>query len=351
MKALVLTGNSQLALKDMETSSPQADECFVRVQAAGVCSSDIPRAFEKGAYHYPLVMGHEVAGVVESCGGAVKRVKKGDRVAMFPLIPCFNCKSCAEENYHLCSDYDYYGSRRDGGFRGGLAVKEWNLIVLPPEADLLSASVMEPMAVAAHAAERLKPQAKEKVAVLGAGFIGLTLVQVLRAHYGCESVVCADRNSHKLDIARSLGARTVLLDDQVMEDEFVQGAEDSFDVVFEVIGSPRTYAMALALAARRGRVAWVGNITGNLAVEKKLVSRILRKELTVQGIWNSRYSPDKPSDWSLVRDLLVRGLLTPRKFISHVVPLEQGPAILNEMHESKKISGRGKFQKVVFSQP
>ncbi len=351
MRSLVLTANAQLALKDVESAALQADECFVRVRAAGVCSSDIPRAFDKGAYHYPLVMGHEVAGVVESCGAAVKRVKPGDRVAMFPLIPCFKCKSCAGENYHLCSDYDYYGSRRNGGFCGGLAVKEWNLLVLPPDADLLSASVMEPMAVAAHAAERLRPQAKEKIAVLGAGFIGLTLVQVLKAHYGCGEVVCADRNSHKLDIARSLGARTVLLGDQTMEEEFTQGAADSFDVVFEVIGAPRTYAMALALAARRGRVAWVGNITGNLTVEKALVSRVLRKELTVQGIWNSRYSPDRPSDWSLVRDLLAGGVLTPRKLFSHVVPLEEGPKILNEMHESKKASGRGKFQKVVFSQP
>ena len=99
MKAWVLHGVKDLRFEDVDSPAPEEGEVLVKVKAAGICSSDIPRVYATGAYHYPIILGHEFSGVTTD----------GRRVGVFPLIPCHICKSCKSHHYETCSDYSYIG--------------------------------------------------------------------------------------------------------------------------------------------------------------------------------------------------------------------------------------------------
>ncbi|MDR1661787.1 MAG: alcohol dehydrogenase catalytic domain-containing protein, partial [Azoarcus sp.] len=130
MKAWVLHGINDLRLEDRSLPRSGGDEALVKVEAAGICGSDIPRIFEAGAHAMPVIPGHEFAGVVVDAPKAFPRLI-GKRVGVFPLIPCMRCDSCLGGQYETCSDYDYIGSRRDGAFAEYVAAPARNLAELP----------------------------------------------------------------------------------------------------------------------------------------------------------------------------------------------------------------------------
>ena len=125
MKALNLHAVGDLRYEDVPMPVRQAGEVLLKVHACGICGSDLPRVFTKGTYHFPTIPGHEFAGeIVEADDPSLV----GRRAAVFPLLPCRKCEACQVGEYAQCSDYDYYGSRRDGAFAEYIAVKEWNLV-------------------------------------------------------------------------------------------------------------------------------------------------------------------------------------------------------------------------------
>jgi len=156
MKALVLEDIGQIAYKDIAKPSPQRGEALVKVHAAGICGSDIPRTYRDGAHNMPLVIGHEFAGCVEDVGEGVSSDLIGKRVGVFPLIPCKKCRLCLGGKYEMCKNYNYLGSRCNGGFAEYVTVPEWNLIELPANVSYEAAAMLEPMAVAVHAMTRSK---------------------------------------------------------------------------------------------------------------------------------------------------------------------------------------------------
>jgi L-iditol 2-dehydrogenase len=152
MKALVLTRDAVVEYQDVqEPARPGPGWALIRVSHAGVCSSDIHRGFESGAYHYPLIMGHEFSGVVEepAPGG---RFPRGARVIVFPLIPCRRCIPCQTGDFAQCTDYDYLGSRRDGAFAERVWAPDANLFAVPDGVSMRDAALTEPCAVALHGA-------------------------------------------------------------------------------------------------------------------------------------------------------------------------------------------------------
>ena len=151
MKAYLLHDINDLRYEDVEYPKCPRDWCVIEVKAAGICSSDIPRAFKKGAYHFPIILGHEFSGIVDKVADKNNENLLGKRVGIFPLIPCHQCSQCNSEHYETCSNYDYIGSRRDGGFAEYVAVPVWNLIELPDTISFKEAAMMEPLAVALHA--------------------------------------------------------------------------------------------------------------------------------------------------------------------------------------------------------
>jgi L-iditol 2-dehydrogenase len=324
MKALVLTGNATLELKDVpEPVSPGPDWALVRVAFCGICNSDLHRGFESAAYHYPLVMGHEFSGTVEEPAAAAARFPRGARVIAFPLIPCKRCVPCQTGDYAQCVDYDYLGSRRDGAFAERVWVPEANLMPVPDGTSLQDASMTEPCAVALHGAGKLSIKPGDAGAVFGAGPIGNMAAQWMRLR-GCQRVFVVDIDERKLALAAEMGfspvdARASDPAEQIRQMTGGAGA----DRVIEAIGLPGTFLQAVQCAARFGEVVFLGNIRGSFTIGEKDFSSILRRELTIYGTWNSRVVPEGRNEWTTVLSHL-GGRIEVARLISHTLPLAEG---------------------------
>ena len=154
MRAYELHGVNDLRREDIEKPEIPSGWVLVQVKASGICSSDIPRIFTNGTYHFPTIPGHEFSGVVAAYGEGVPEERVGKRVGIFPLIPCRTCPQCRQKKYEMCEHYDYLGSRRDGGFAEYVAVPDWNLMELPENVSFREAAMLEPLSVALHAVKR-----------------------------------------------------------------------------------------------------------------------------------------------------------------------------------------------------
>jgi L-iditol 2-dehydrogenase/galactitol-1-phosphate 5-dehydrogenase len=307
----VLKGNGVLSWEAHELRE-NPGWYLIRVVSAGICGSDIGRAFGNGAYHYPLVMGHEFSGVVEAAPAGGK-TPVGTRVTVYPLLPCGICEVCKKGYIQMCLHYDYFGSRRDGAFAEFLYVPESHLVAVPDGVTLAEASMCEPAAVARHAVYSAPVEPGTPALVIGGGPIGLLAAQWLRIR-GAGEVSVADVYLEKLAFAEKFGFSTI--DFRALGDR-----KDAFDNVVEACGLAATRAAAISCCARRGHVFFIGNPADDWTLEKPLFSSVLRKELSMNGSWNSVPDPD----WTEVmvhagKDLDLKDLVTNR------VPMAEGPA-------------------------
>lgn len=143
MKAWVLHEIGDIRWEEVEQPVPGEQEVLLRVRAAGICGSDVPRIYTNGTYSYPLIPGHEFAGEVMACGEGVSEEWLGQRTGIFPLIPCRECGPCRQGYYELCRHYSYLGSRRAGGFAEYVAVPVWNLLKLPEQVAFEEAAMLD----------------------------------------------------------------------------------------------------------------------------------------------------------------------------------------------------------------
>ena len=189
MKAVILKKNKKLIIINKPLSGLKNNYCRVKIQNVGLCSSDIQRSHSSGAYYYPIIMGHEISGEIAAVGKNIANYSVGDRVSVFPLLPCFNCEACEREIYAQCYDYSYFGSRTDGGYAEYLDVPEWNLLKLPDDVSFQDAALIEPLSVVVHALKRINliksnnKDTPDSTVVIGAGFLGLLAVQILRMKF------------------------------------------------------------------------------------------------------------------------------------------------------------------------
>lgn len=332
MKAIVLESNGVLKYKDVADPEVEGDECLIRVKSAGICNSDIFRAFENGAYHYPLIMGHEFSGEIVECGKGINNLVPGQGVAVFPLLPCFSCKGCQKKMWIHCNSYDYYGSRRDGAFAEFISVKQWNLLPVPDGSDINLVAIAEPLAVAIHALKSFNESAGGKLLIMGAGFIGLSLAKLSEQTKRFTEIWFLDRNEFKLNLAKRLGFSTIL---SRGADRGDKSFEKYFDVVVEACGAVSTYKDSINFCNNQAQLIWVGNIQGGLSLAKGEVSSILRKEIEIHGVWNSDYQADSPSDWTDALDI-IRKEDWIKYLISHRVPLTETINLLNDMYHVKR---------------
>lgn len=350
MKAWILHGVNDIRLEERKEPVPGAGEVLVAVKAAGICGSDIPRIYKTGAHVHPLVPGHEFSGVVVDAGPNVSGEWQKRRVGVFPLIPCGGCAPCMNKQYEICRNYDYLGSRRDGGFAEYVVVPVKNLIPLPEGVSFEEAAMLEPMAVAAHAMRRVMTQMPEKagaagsgaaaknkaagdrVAVFGLGTIGLLLVMMLLEGRKAQGkpidgiFVIGNKEFQKqkiLELGLSENAycdgRTQNAVQWLMEHTDGWGA----DVVFECVGRNETVGQALDGAAPGSRVCLLGNPASDMVLEKSIYWKILRNQLTVTGTWNSSFTHEVTDDWRYVMDRLSAKKIAPEGLISHRLSLEE----------------------------
>ena len=325
MKALVLEENGKLVWREHELR--RVDGWYrMRIAAAGICGSDLGRGFKGGAYHYPLVMGHEFSAVVEEAPAGGKYAP-GTLAAVYPLLPCGKCAACAKGWIQLCEHYDYFGSRRDGAFAEELYVPESHIIPVPEGVTAEEAAMTEPAAVAYHGTHGFDMAKGAKALVIGGGPIGLIAAQWLRIR-GAGEVTVADIDAAKLEFAAKFGF-SVMDTGGAMRSSRPTGDNGTlgimrptdYDIVVEACGVSATRTMAVACCARKGVVSFIGNPADDWTFAKPLFSSVLRKELTMRGNWNSVPDPD----WRAVlthagKDLNLKDLVTAR------VPMAEGTA-------------------------
>ncbi|MFC1566338.1 galactitol-1-phosphate 5-dehydrogenase [bacterium] len=333
MKALVLEGNSNLKVSNVPNPKIKDDECLIKVKCAGICNSDIYRAFNNEAYFYPLIMGHEFSGVIKKVGNRVKDFKEGDRVVVFPLIPCNECDFCKQKKYAQCLKYDYYGSRRNGAFAEYIAVKEWNLLKIPNSIGFEEASLIEPIAVALHAVKKVKVSDNPNIAIIGAGLIGLIIAISLLEKNRNANIYVIDRNSDKLSFIKFTNVNTILAKDNWVDE--ILNLTQGVDTVFEVCGAVDTFKNSLKILKSHGQAIWVGNIVGDLLLGKALVSDILRREIAIKGVWNSKYLHDNNDDWHDAIKFLKRNKSIIQKLITHKVRLNEGADLIKKLYLKK----------------
>jgi L-iditol 2-dehydrogenase len=336
MNALVLHAVGDARFENVLQPVVTAGEVLLRVEFCGICGSDIPRVFVKGTYHFPIICGHEFAGTVEACGEGVEGFKPGDRVVAFPLLWCGMCASCELGNYVQCSDYDYYGSRRDGAFAEYVSVPPQNLIPVPQGVSMEAASMTEPAAVALHALKRAgSGLVGETVVVFGAGPIGLMVAQWGRI-MGAARIVLLDLIPEKLAMAHKLGFDLAI---DVRDCNPVETINDltgghGAEVCVEGAGVPATLNQAIAAARVGGRVVILGNPSADVTLPAALISQAMRRELDILGTWNSSFSAaGNNDDWRAALAAVASGAMDLDSLVTHRVALEDALEALVMMRD------------------
>ncbi|ETP72440.1 theronine dehydrogenase-like Zn-dependent dehydrogenase [Lachnospiraceae bacterium JC7] len=329
--------------EDEPVPDPGDGEVLIKVKAAGICGSDVPRVYKDGAHNMPLIIGHEFSGQVEKLGQNVDKSKFGKRMGIFPLIPCRKCAACLGKKYEMCSNYSYLGSRRDGGFSEYVTVPEWNLIEIPHSVTWEQAAMMEPMAVSVHAMRQLSIGPEDSVLVCGAGTIGQLLIMFLLER-GIKNVYAAGNKDFQKKVLMDIGfpeehfydIKTGDLHEWIMKKTSHRGV----DAYFECVGRNETIGNSVELVKAGGQVCLMGNPAGDMTFSKTNYWKILRKQLTLKGTWNSSYlgadEDTKSDDWHYVLKRLLEGKIKPEKLITHrfkLSELEKGLRIMKDKTE------------------
>ena len=344
MRAQVLFGIGNLRYVHINKPSPKKGEALLHITRCGICGSDIPRIYKTGAHNMPIIPGHEFAGIIQECPEDESLI--GKRAAVFPLIPCKTCPQCLKGHYEMCENYNYLGSRCDGGFAEYVSVPMWNLLPIPDEITDDEAAMLEPMSVAVHAMRRCgicekkrpatgdKKMAKKSIVVCGLGTIGLLLSLFLR-DAGCKNVIfIGNKNIQKeklmqlgFDLDNYCDVRYGDPADFIMDKTMRKGA----DIYFECIGRPESYEQAVKCTGPLGTIMLVGNPLGDMNLKREIYWKILRNQMTILGTWNSSYlGPVKEvesdrkviDDWQYVIERLLAWkkaapLLSVSNFITH----------------------------------
>jgi L-iditol 2-dehydrogenase len=330
MRALLLSEYKKLSVVDMPTPEMGDDDVLVRVRACGICGSDI-HGYDgsTGRRIPPLVMGHEAAGVIERVGRRVLGFSAGERVSFDSTVSCGACDFCRRGQINLCDHRTVLGVscgdyRRHGAFAEYVAVPSRILYKLPDALPFERAALIESVSIAVHAVGRHVPKPDDTVVVVGAGMIGLLVVQVLKAK-GSRNILAVDVDPRKLALAHRMGATRTL---NPKERDVTAAVRDvtggrGADVSFEVVGHGDTVLTAIRSLRKGGTVVLVGNLSP--AVELPL-QEVVSREISVLGSCAS--SGEIPE----CIDLLARGVVDVDPIISLKAPLDDGPELFARLY-------------------
>jgi L-iditol 2-dehydrogenase len=347
MIAAVLHAPGDLRVERVPVPEPAEGQVLVQVGACGVCGSDLPRVLTKGTYSFPLIPGHEFSGTIAALGPRVRGWREGDRVAVFPLIPCRQCEMCSVHWYEMCESYDYLGSRSNGAFAEYVVAPAWNLLRVPKGVSLDSAAMTEPAAVARHAVERVGVVPEDSVAVFGAGPIGVMVAQWVAAMDACP-IFLVDVRADRLDASRFITMANELNAAEVDVVEEIRRQNDGagVDLAVEAAGVPETVAQCIRATVQGGDIVLLGNPSRDVTIPLADVSLILRKQLDLHGTWNSSFrgDPGIEDDWTAALDAMAQGHLVLDSLVTHRYGFEQANEAFAMM-----AAGREFYNKVLFT--
>jgi L-iditol 2-dehydrogenase len=323
MKALYkfAPGPGNLALREAARPSPEAGQVVIRVQAAGICGSDLHiRAWDtRVTMRPPVIIGHEFSGVIDELGPGVEGWQVGDRVTAEPSYSvCGRCLWCRSGSYNLCPERRVLGFWADGAFAEYTRVPADRLHRLPVTVSYQEGALVEPLACCAHAVLELTGgMVGDLAVVIGPGTIGLLAMQVAKAA-GARVIVLGTRvDGARLEVARELGASHVVNVDESDPRELVMALSGGVgaDVVIECSGAPAAVDVGLDLVRRQGRYTQIG-LSGRPVTAD--LEKIAYKELRIAGSFAQKWTA-----WVQALALLERGEVHLQPLITDVLPLAE----------------------------
>ncbi|MGI5818281.1 MAG: zinc-binding alcohol dehydrogenase family protein [Armatimonadota bacterium] len=327
MKAAVIVGPHTIEMREMERPSPGPGEALVKVEAVGVCGSDL-HAYEGSQpfFQYPEIGGHEVVGTVVEINpheGAppqiparnqVRPPSEGSRVVLDPSMPCGGCYPCRTGRYNCCEKMRVLGVHAPGAFAEYYVAPVECLHGIPADMSADAAVMVEPLSIGVQASNRARVTVEDTVLIIGAGTIGLSVLQVC-ASRGAR-VAMSDLSEGRLEIARDLGAVvTVNPAKEDLREALVEDfGESGPSVVIEAVGRPATVLQALDVVASSGRVVMLGLCTDEICIPGSLM---VRKELDFLG--SRLHGGTLPQAVALVE----QGSVHPEQLVTHHMTLDE----------------------------
>jgi len=334
VKALVLTQYHHLELQEAPEPEVGPEEVLVAVKACGICGSDVHGMDgSTGRRRPPLIMGHEAAGVIVRVGADVQGWVAGDRVTFDSTVSCGRCPPCRAGRINLCDNRRVLGVsceeyRRHGAFAEYVAVPQHILYRLPAELSFYRAAMVEAVSIAVHAVSRTQIRLDDTALVVGAGMIGILVVQALRAA-GCGRIFAADLVPNRLELARKLGADETLLAGAVdVPQEILQRTGGrGVDVAVEAVGLTPTLQTAVACLRKGGQLTLVGNFAPKVELP---LQAVVTRELTLNG------SCASCGEYPACLDLIARGTIDVDSLTSAIAPLAEGASWFKRLYEGKE---------------
>lgn len=317
LRAAIFHGpRAPLTIEEAPLPKKSPGEALVKVAACGVCATDLHYLHGTPTFKKPpMILGHEISGVVEEVGEGEGAVAKGDRVLVPAVLSCGVCLNCREGRDNICENMRMVGNHMDGGFAEFVSVPSKMLFKLPGELPLQeSAVISDAISTPFHAVERRGAvRAGEWVAIFGCGGVGLNAVQVAAALGGV--VIAVDIDDRKLDLAKRLGAAETLNSSTQDVPKAIRGLTGGgADVAFEVVGRPSVLDLAFGSARGGGRLVTVGYSEESWNFR---VNRVMFREMTVIGSLGARLS-----EYPRIIELVRRGKIRLEPVISGRVPIE-----------------------------
>jgi threonine dehydrogenase-like Zn-dependent dehydrogenase len=273
MSALVYEAPFEMNMRQVPMPVIQPDEALIRVAYSGICGSELSGYEGKNSLRKPpLIMGHEFSGYIEALGGAVDRpeLKAGAAVTANPLVSCRQCRYCLSGRQELCPRRKLLGAHMPGSNAEFVAIRADALSLIPPELSLTAAALVEPAAFAVHVAALAMPAPDEQALVVGAGPIGLMIIQTLQDR-GISRAFCIDLNKERLAMAQKLGA---------IPASFESLAPEPLDIVVDAVGASATRQGSARVVRSGGRIVWAGLHEADTTLP---VNDFIRREIATYG--------------------------------------------------------------------
>lgn len=333
MKALVLREYGRFVYEEVPEPSLSPDHVMIRVKACGICGSDVHGMDgSTGRRIPPIIMGHEASGVIVAAGPEVHHFQAGDRVTFDSTIYCGSCFFCRRGEINLCDNRRVLGVscgeyRLHGAFAEYVAVPERVLYRIPDALSFDRAAMIEPCSIAVHAVDRCQVSINDTAVVVGAGMIGLLIIQALRLG-GCGRIFAVDVEDAKLQLACRLGADVGLNSSKGdSAAEIRRLTEDrGAEIALEAVGITPAVQTALASLRKGGQLVLVGNLAP--MVDFPLQAAVTR-ELTILGCCASR------GEYPACLDMIARGKLDVDALMSAAAPLADGAAWFDRLYRKE----------------
>jgi L-iditol 2-dehydrogenase len=342
MKALMLREYKRLEVVELPAPIAAPDEVLVRVKACGICGSDV-HGYDgsSGRRIPPIVMGHEAAGIVAAMGSEVSGIQEGDRVTLDSTIHCGSCPYCLRGKVNLCDRRQVLGVstpeyRRAGAFAEYVVVPRRIMHELPDDISFAEAAMVEPLGVAVHAVSLSEVSENSTALVVGAGMIGLLVMQALRAA-NCSRIYVSDIDDTRLRLAERLGATATINASKVETAAELQRLTSrcGVDIALEAVGSGTAINSAIYSVRKGGTVILIGNISPKVEIP---LQAVVSRQIRLQG------STSSSGEYPECIEMLARGAVQVKPLITALAPLEEGPLWFERLH-----SGEPNLMKIILT--